>query len=192
LCCNCHRDVHLNSHDFSLFLPDELLKPFRDYHESMFVDGVYSGYDIDGLPRMKEGSIINGKKLHYVQIDVDSFQDDGYYPLVSRFGFRFVGVHVECLKLMCRQPVTELCSILVNDKFISNMANKAGEDFAIVREIIQAMIDEGLLLRYLETDRYFSNGFMDRVGKMLLVNEERSRKQKENQRKKMLEKVDNG
>jgi hypothetical protein len=69
LCYDCHRYVHLNGHDFSVFLPDDLLNTFRDYHKSMFVDGVYQGYDIGLLPRKRIKEIGGKVNLFYFTHD---------------------------------------------------------------------------------------------------------------------------
>jgi hypothetical protein len=186
LCYDCHRYVHLNGHDFSVFLPDDLLNTFRDYHKSMFVDGVYQGYDIGLLPRR-----IMRQTVHYVQIDVDISSNPQYSALVETYRSSFVSVHLECLKLMCKESVSENCSILIDEDLIRLISRITLEDIDLVARIIASMIDKKLLIPFEDSGKVYSRGFMNRVGKHLISNEERSKKQKENARKKKLEDISN-
>jgi hypothetical protein len=186
LCYDCHRYVHLNGHDFSVFLPDDLLNTFMDYHKSMFVDGIYHGYDIDLLPRR-----IMMQTIHYIQIDVAMLDNTKCSEMMERFGSKFIAVYLECLKAMTKESVHLLCSIEIDDFLAKHIARKIYEDKEIVMDVLTNLIDIGLLIRLEDSDRYYSNGFMNRVGKHLISNEERSKKQKENARKKKLEDISN-
>lgn len=124
--------------------------------------------------------------VHYLQIDRDAMLNNRYFKAFISYGGDFVFIHQECLRSMCSESPCNLCAIVIDDTFVDKLAFLMKKESTYIWDVINCIIENKMLIKA-DSGKYYSNGFMNRVGKHLIANEERSKKQKENALKKKVE-----